>query len=356
MENPFQYGVLVDNEYFTDRVDELKEVQLSLNSANHLILISPRRFGKSSLVAKVVKASGRPCVSLNMQNVLSVEDFSSKILREIFRLYPMERIRHLMSHFRIIPTISTNPVTNVIDVSFQPVVNNLVLLEDAMALLEKVSIEGKKLIVVFDEFQEILNIRKGLDKQLRSIMQEQHNLNYILLGSQESMMTEIFERKKSPFYHFGKLMRLDKIPYDDFRNYISSRLPLEDKANLNAIVDEILSFTNLHPYYTQQLSAEVWDMLTHDNPTDGVVTASIRKILRTHDLDYERLWLNFNRTDRSIMLNLSKRVNPMQNRQMATSTSYSAIKRLMKSGYIIRVNDYEIEDPFFKEWIISYCS
>ena len=356
MENPFQYGVLVDNEYFTDRVDELKEVQLSLNSANHLILISPRRFGKSSLVAKVVKASGRPCVSLNMQNVLSVEDFSSKILREIFRLYPMERIRHLMSHFRIIPTISTNPVTNVIDVSFQPVVNNLVLLEDAMALLEKVSIEGKKLIVVFDEFQEILNIRKGLDKQLRSIMQEQHNLNYILLGSQESMMTEIFERKKSPFYHFGKLMRLDKIPYDDFRNYISSRLPLEDKANLNAIVEEILSFTNLHPYYTQQLSAEVWDMLTHDNPTDGVVTASIRKILRTHDLDYERLWLNFNRTDRSIMLNVSKRVNPMQNRQMATSTSYSAIKRLMKSGYIIRVNDYEIEDPFFKEWIISYCS
>ena len=356
MENPFQYGVLVDNEYFTDRVDELKEVQLSLNSANHLILISPRRFGKSSLVAKVVKASGRPCVSLNMQNVLSVEDFSSKILREIFRLYPMERIRHLMSHFRIIPTISTNPVTNVIDVSFQPVVNNLVLLEDAMALLEKVSIEGKKLIVVFDEFQEILNIRKGLDKQLRSIMQEQHNLNYILLGSQESMMTEIFERKKSPFYHFGKLMRLDKIPYDDFRNYISSRLPLEDKANLNAIVEEILSFTNLHPYYTQQLSAEVWDMLTNDNLIEGVVAASIRKILRTHDLDYERLWLNFNRTDRSIMLNLSKRVNPMQNRQMATSTSYSAIKRLMKSGYIIRVNDYEIEDPFFKEWIISYCS
>ena len=356
MENPFQYGVLVDNEYFTDRVDELKEVQLSLNSANHLILISPRRFGKSSLVAKVVKASGRPCVSLNMQNVLSVEDFSSKILREIFRLYPMERIRHLMSHFRIIPTISTNPVTNVIDVSFQPVVNHLVLLEDAMALLEKVSIEGKKLIVVFDEFQEILNIRKGLDKQLRSIMQEQHNLNYILLGSQESMMTEIFERKKSPFYHFGKLMRLDKIPYDDFRNYISSRLPLEDKANLNAIVEEILSFTNLHPYYTQQLSAEVWDMLTNDNLIEGVVAASIRKILRTHDLDYERLWLNFNRTDRSIMLNLSKRVNPMQNRQMATSTSYSAIKRLMKSGYIIRVNDYEIEDPFFKEWIISYCS
>ena len=71
MENPFKFGVLVDGEFFTDRVDEVKQVQMSLNSSNHLILISTRRFGKSSLVAKAVKASGRPCISLNMQNMLS---------------------------------------------------------------------------------------------------------------------------------------------------------------------------------------------------------------------------------------------------------------------------------------------
>ena len=205
MENPFKYGVLVENEFFTDRINELKQVQMSLNSPNHLILISPRRFGKSSLVAKAVKESGRPCISLNMQNILSVEDLASKLLRELFRQYPLERIKHLMSHFRFIPTVSSNPVTNSIDVTFQPVVNSIVLLEDAMELMEKVSTKEKKLIVVFDEFQDILNIRKRLDKQLRSIMQTQQNLNYILLGSQESMMIEIFERKKSPFYHFGKL-------------------------------------------------------------------------------------------------------------------------------------------------------
>ena len=226
--NPFKFGVLVDDEYFTDRINELKEVLWTLNSENHLILISPRRFGKSSLVAKAVRESGRPCISLNMQNILCVEDFASKLLRELFRIYPMERIKHLMTHFRIIPTVSTNPLTNGIDVSFQPVMNSIVLLEDAMALIEKVSTEEKRLVVVFDEFQEVLNIRKGLDKQLRSVMQEQKHLNYILLGSQESMMTEIFERKKSPFYHFGKLMHLDKIPYEDFREYIASRLPLDE--------------------------------------------------------------------------------------------------------------------------------
>ena len=355
MMNPFKFGVLVDDEYFTDRINELKEVLWTLNSENHLILISPRRFGKSSLVAKAVRESDRPCISLNMQNILCVEDFASKLLRELFRIYPMERIKHLMTHFRIIPTVSTNPLTNGIDVSFQPVMNSIVLLEDAMALIEKVSTEEKRLVVVFDEFQEVLNIRKGLDKQLRSVMQEQKHLNYILLGSQESMMTEIFERKKSPFYHFGKLMHLDKIPYEDFREYIASRLPLDESDMLNNMVEDILSFTNLHPYYTQQLSAQVWELVSYENLKEGVVAEAINKIVRTHDLDFERLWMNFNRTDRSIMLNLSDGINPMQNRKIATSTSFSAIKRLMKSGYVIRVNDYEIEDPFFKEWIIRNC-
>ena len=77
--------------------------------------------------------------------------------------------------------------------------------------------------------------------------------------------------------------------------------------------------------------------------------------VRCDDLDFERLWLNFNRTDRSVILSLSKGENPLQNRKVASSTSFSAVKRLMKAGYVIRVTDYEIEDPFFKEWVIRFC-
>ena len=353
MKNPFKFGTIVEDEFFTDRRVEMNDIGHILNSANHLILISLRRFGKSSLVRKAINQSGRPSITLNLQNVISVDDFASKLLRELFRLYPMERVKHLMSHFRFVPTVSTNPVTNGVDVSFQPVLNGLVLLEDAMSLLEKVSNDKKKLVVVFDEFQEILSIRKGLDKQLRSIMQEQRNINYILLGSQESMMTEIFERKKSPFYHFGKLMHLDKIPLDDFKAYILDRLPQMKGIVLNDIVESILSFTHLHPYYTQQLASQVWDMMVYDEITDLVVEKSIEKIVHEHDLDFERLWQNFNRTDRQILQTLSKGMLPLQNRQVAPSTTFSGIKRLMKNGYVIRVNDYEIEDPFFREWILK---
>ncbi len=355
MKNPFKYGTIVEGEFFTDRIDELKEIRQMLDSENHLILISPRRFGKSSLVQKAVKESSRPYFSLNLQNVISVEDFASKLLRELFRIYPMEKIKHLMTHFRFIPTVSSNPITNVIDVSFQPVINGFVLIEDAFALIEKVSREDKRLIVILDEFQEIISIRKGLDKQLRSIMQGQLHLNYILLGSQESMMTEIFERKKSPFYHFGKLMHLDKLPYEVFKTYITNRLPCNDADIVGRIADEIIAFTNLHPYYTQQLSSEVWDLMLYDGIIDDVVRQAIRKIVQSHDLDFERLWQTFNRTDRSILQSLCRSINPLQNRQVATSTSFSAIKRLIKNGYVIRVNDYEIEDPFFKAWILKSC-
>ena len=353
MKNPFKFGTLVDDEFFTDRVSELESIQRMLDSENHLVLISPRRFGKSSLVAKAVKASGRPSISLNLQNMLSIEDFASKILRELFRLYPLERIKHLMTHFRIVPTVSTNPITNGVDVSFQPVINGIVLLEDAMALLEKVSTEDKKLIVVFDEFQEIMNIRKGLDKQLRSIMQEQQHLNYILLGSQESMMTEIFERKKSSFYHFGMLMHLDKIPYKDFYEYLLERLTPVLPGQAEPVCESILAVTSCHPYYTQQLASQVWELANYESISSQVVETAVGRLVNIHDLDFERLWIGFNRMDKRIMQSLCSQQNPFQNRQLPTSTTFSAIKRLMAAGYVIRTEAYEVEDPFFKHWIIE---
>lgn len=351
MKNPFKFGTIVEDEFFTDRINELQQIQQMLNSENHLVLMSPRRFGKSSLVMKAVKQAERPYVMLNLQNVVSIEDFSAKLLKEIFKLYPWERIKHLMSHFRIVPTISTNPVTNGVDVAFQPVVNANILLEDSMAMLQKVSTEERRLVVIFDEFQEIMQIAKGLDKQLRSIMQLQKNLNYILLGSQESMMEDIFERKKSPFYHFGSLMRLRKIPFNDFQQYIVERLKPVFTAESETVGKEILAVTNCHPYYTQQLASQVWELANYEDVHDNVVEIAMKRLTSVHDLDFERLWIGFNRMDKRIMISLCNQQNPLQNRQLPASTVFSAIKRLMKTGYVIRAENYEVEDPFFRRWI-----
>lgn len=212
MNNPFKFGSVVDDNFFTDRINELSYIKGIMNSENHLILISPRRYGKSSLVLKCVKQISRPYIMLNLQSITDTDDFAVKILKAVFKLYPKEKLKHLIANFHIVPTITSDIQTGNIEVSFNPSANSTVMFEDAISLLEKVSTKNKRLIVILDEFQEIASIGKGLDKKMRAIMQLQKNINYIFLGSQESMMEQIFERKKISILSFWSANAIRKNP------------------------------------------------------------------------------------------------------------------------------------------------
>lgn len=350
--NPFEFGTIVDGTYFTDRCEELNRVKEVLNSENHLILISPRRYGKSSLVAKALTEMQREHITLNMQSITSVENLAVRLLEAFFKNHSWQRIRHHLASFRITPSITTNPLSEAVTVSFGVSADKSeVALEDALTLIDNVAEPDNKIIIVLDEFQEITTLSKGLDKRLRAIMQAQHNINYVLLGSQESMMTQIFEQKKSPFYHFGQLMRLNKIPYNEFHSYLSERLN-------DQLASEILNFTNCHPYYTQQLAFQVWNLVHYEHIETSVTERAVNRLVTMHDLDFERIWVNFNQSDRRILQSLSRSESQSlsSDRTTPTSTTYSAAKRLMTQGYIVRTENYEIEDPFFRNWIIKQNS
>ena len=351
MENPFRFGTVVEDEYFTDRVQEVKQISQYLNSANHLILISPRRFGKSSVVLKSVKQAKRQYVMLNLQQVTSVSDLASKLLSAFFRIHPWEKVKHLITHFRVIPSMTTNPLTGAVEVTFQPGATPITLLEDVMALLEKAHTEKNRLVVILDEFQEIRTIDKHLDKQLRAIMQMQKHINYVLLGSQESMMTDIFENVRSPFYHFGGLMRLQKLPHEDFSIYLTTRLTPCFKERAKTLAEQILAYTDCHPYYSQQLAAFIWQIGVLEPEVEDVYNAALEQIVQTHGLDYERIWQNFNLTGKWILFRLAKN-EKLQTGEYPTSTIYSMLKRLQQMGVVIYSDHYEIEDPFFREWLL----
>ena len=356
MNNPFKFGSIVDGDFFTDRREELLQIERMLNSDNHIILISPRRFGKSSLVQCAISKVNRPSIVLNLQSVVSETDFASRLLKQLFKLYPWEKVKHYMSHFRIVPTITTTPMTDQMEVSFMPSVSDAsVVVEDVMQLLDTVSKPEKKLIVVLDEFQEVISIRKGFDRQLRSIMQTQKNINYVILGSQESMMEEIFEKKKSPFYHFGQLMRLRKLPRNEFEQYISSRLKSLLPQNYNEITKEILDYTDCHPYYSQQLASQIWQTAIINPECTDLFSKALHQIEETHNLDFERIWIRLNRTDKKILQSLASDTQ-LTMTDLHTSTIYSALKKMQKQGLVIYSNRYEIEDPFFKKWILDFAS
>ena len=357
MENPFKFGTVVDGKYFTDRKKEQSFLRQIINSPNHAVLISPRRFGKSSLVAQVLNECKRECIHINMQAVTSIGSLAEMILRKASAGHPLQKAAHFLTKFRVAPTISVNPLSGLPEFSFQPGTDRQTMLEDAFSVLEDMG-KKERLIVVFDEFQEILKIDKSLDRILRSIMQEQKNINYILMGSQEDMMKNIFLRKKSPFYHFGTPIHLGRIPYADFKNYLKERLALMTSASeADFLSEEILRCTDCHPYYTQQLAFQVWYQMDAAGPLEDVVRDAVNQIVMMHDFDYSRLWDSMNLTNKAVLIKLADAADQfeMASLNMPTSTVFSTLKRLVKSGIVLKDNYYELDDPFFRIWIQQNC-
>ena len=356
--NPFKFGTVVDEPYFTDRKEEIKKVRSILSSENHLIMISPRRYGKTSLVFQVIGKLNRPYIALDLQVITDADDLAGQLLKQIYRIYPFEKIKQFIAHFRIIPFISIHPVTNEVDVSFRSTSSTPVVLEDVFSLIGKLTSPRKRLIVIFDEFQNIKKIGRDLDHYLRSYMQHQKNLNYVFLGSQESLIREIFEKKDSPFYHFGFLFPLGKIPKEDFYTFLAERFTSVYKKPED-LADSILDVTGSHPYYTQQLAFTVWELLARDNQGEKVVDLAVEELIHYHDIDYERLWNTLNRTDMKLLIGMTfSDASPLSekfSKQFDTgpsSTVYSSLKKLMGKGFVIKTETgYEIDDPFFKQWL-----
>ena len=353
MTNPFKFGSIVSNNYFTDRQEESEKLSQMIASSNHVIMIAPRRFGKTSLVGKVVSSTNRPVLWVDLQVVTNIDDFASQLLKQLFKIYPFERLKYLISHFRIVPTLSIDPSSSNIEIGFQPHIDSFIHLEDVLNLIEKLGDEKRRPIVVFDEFQELLLLGKSLDKRLRSVIQFHKNINYLFLGSAESMMKYIFENKKSPFYHFGQLCTLSKIPYDDFYTFLRDRFAsITDKVA--ELATEILKFSTCHPYYTQQLAFHVWMALERKKYSHELLKETIEDIISLHDNDFERLWNNFNNTDKSVLIELAfEHIHARSKNASAPSTIFSAVKRLTEKGVLIKTDKYQIDDPFFRNWIIS---
>lgn len=356
--NPFKIGTVVETPYFMNRKKEINYIQSILNSQNHLVILGPRRYGKTSLITKVLSEINRKSIVIDMQIVLSEEELASLILKKLYSYYKGKKFNELVKKFRIMPQISINAITNEISLSFN-VSNNdsTVILEDVFSIIDKLSNSKDKLIIVFDEFQEIFEISKNLDKKLRSIMQYHKNVNYVFLGSQESLMKYIFENKKSPFYHFCEMLNLDKIPYTEWFNYICVCFE-EIVKNPQQLADSILKFTECHPYYTQQLAYNIWTLKDNNIPETDLIDECKQDIIKRHDMDFERLYHTLKRTDMKVLSLLAEgNTNIMDSKSLTkinlpSSTAFSSLKRLALKGLLVVTNKgYEIDDPFFKEWL-----
>ena len=361
--NPFKFGNVVTGEYFTNRKKEIKEIVSEIKAGQHIVLMSPRRYGKTSLVDEAMKASGVKWFKINMELIAGEVDLANYYVRNALSLNKFEKIKYYLKSMKIQPYIQMQPGTNDISVSFNMESRNVsTLLLDSLQLPETIAKNMKqRLVVVFDEFQEIRRIAPMLERKMRGIFQYHQNITYIFIGSQESMIREIFQNKKNPFYKFGRHITLNKIDLPEFSKFIIKRF-MSQKIDASKIIDDILEFTDCHPYYTQQLCHEIYILNEKKTLFKGVINKAIDQIITEHHADYSRWWNTLTNTERKVIIGIvSGDHNPTSQEFIkkygikSASTSGSVVSKLTTSGTLVKKNGRKlrIEDPFWEKWILK---
>lgn len=364
-DNPFIFGKIVEGPQFADRVDEKEELIRALSSGENVILYSPRRYGKSSLAAVVsneLKEKGIPVGSIDMEYISTKRALAERFVSTTHEAFHprrkdfMDKLRDLKE---FIPSIKVKPFEDLpMSIEFDaPSVDEEKALEKALQLPEIYG-RKRKMVVVIDEFPFVVqNIGGDILHLLRGIMQTQKNVSYLFLGSSRSMMREIFDTKTSPFYRFGKKMYLDVIPRADFAHFIKDKF--RDHTTTHELVESILDATGCHPYYTQQLCHEIWDILSEkETLTTELFNMAMDRVLTREKAVYLEILDSLPGTQMRMLKSIAEGwENPyskdsLMALNMSSSTAQKAVKALIKKDLVSKKNgDLELEDPFFEIFV-----
>lgn len=360
--NPFKFGSIVEGEYFTNRSQEIKELISDIESGQNVVLISQRRYGKSSMVNKAINTMNIKSIRLDLELISDEVDFANTYVKKALSLSTFEKLKNYLRLLKIQPSIEYKPLTGDMNVSFGAGVNDkTMVITESLELPEIIAQEQKKrIVVVFDEFQEIRRIAKHLEKKMRGIFQTHQHVSYIFIGSQESMIRDIFQEKKNPFYKFGRQKVLQGIPHDELETFVLKRFSSVG-INASGILNDLLAFTGYHPYYTQQICHEIYILQNKGIVKQGLIREAITNIITDHNADYKRWWNGLDNTERKLVIGIAAGSENVTSKDFiqkygikTASTSGSALGRLIDKGIISRCDKdrYDIEDPFWKEWIL----
>ena len=270
MEIPFVFGKIATGGNFTDREQETQRLENNFNYCVNTIIISPRRWGKSSLVHKAAKLaeSKNPNLKvcyIDLLNVLTPEDFyvqyATKIIQSTSSKWEefLQNAKTFLAS--LIPQISISAMPGE-EVSLSFDMEKLRMNPDEILdLPEKIAQKkGIVITVCIDEFQKIGEWKDSayLQGKFRSKWQHHQHVGYCLFGSKRHMMLEIFTDSSKPFYRFGDLIFLKKIGRKDLITFIKERFHQTDKTIDEEAAEEIAELVKDHPYYFQQLAQLAW--------------------------------------------------------------------------------------------------
>ena len=276
MDKAFIYGMSVEGKNFTDRELETKRLQLNFENGMNSILISPRRIGKTSLVKKVkslTENQERIVVFMDIYKCRSEYEFYEKFASSVIQATStkMDQMVRTAKEFimSITPriTYSQDPGTEyTLSLGITPKMNTP---EEILDLPERIAQKkGIQMVVCIDEFQQIGEMPDSLtvQKTIRSVWQHHRNVCYCLFGSKQHLMNNLFYSRKMPFYQFGDMFFLKKIPTEKWVPFITSRFKDAGKQISEKLAERICQTVDNYSSYVQQLAWNVFVV------SDSIVT------------------------------------------------------------------------------------
>jgi len=373
METPFVFGKIASDENFTDRKIETARLVSNFDSSVNTILISPRRWGKSSLVARAAEKSSRKNKNIrfcfiDLNNVRTEEQFYQQLATKVLNASAtktgilIENARKFFGKFIPNITISPDPGTELkLGLDWKEVKKEP---DDVLNLAEKIGTENKlKFVICIDEFQNISEFESPLDiqKKMRSHWQKHRNVSYCLYGSKRQMLMDVFTSPSMPFYKFGDIIFLDKISLHDWILFIQKRFTGSGKKIGPDEAGLVAGLADCHPYYVQQLAQQAW-LRTKTVCTREIIEESFHDLVLQLSMLFQNLTDGLNGTQLNLLKALTDNVDQLSSQstileyRMGTSANVVKIKKMLMRKEIIDIHGNQITflDPLYKFWLREY--
>lgn len=368
--NPFKYGTVVEEPFFIDRRDELKQIIETLKGGNNIVLYAPRRYGKTSLVIKAMnelEKDGYRCIYLDFMTIYSRESFIETYSKAILsRQSQWKKALKTFSDFvkGIKPLLSFDANGNPeFSIDFiETKISNLTL-ESVIDLPEKLTDTKHPIIIIMDEFQDIQKLNgEKFENILRSKIQHHKHLNYLFLGSKTHLLNDMFSNKNRPFYNSALTMNIGPLPYQETVEFLISHFS-DSKIILNeSNAAHLINMAENIPYYIQFLASVIWQDIVNTSKTidPELIEKNVDKVLEMKQDYYFELFDRCTIYQKKLLRALAIRGQNIYSndyarefRLSAPSTTQKAIEGLINAGIIDKQgNQYIFNDPFFRRYLL----
>jgi AAA+ ATPase superfamily predicted ATPase len=372
--NPFIYGGKVSGDAFCNRKSEIKELLGDIRSRQHVILSSQRRYGKTSMVWKVLEEAEKEDiipVYVDLYPISTLGEFIQEYAKAIARaLSSYEQAKRLMRGLfsRLHLSMGVDPAGNPQwSVGFDRERETETFDEVVSSMEHYLKRKGKHGAVVFDEFQQITETNgEKTERRLRSAIQTHEHVSYVFVGSKKHLLHDLFSDPNRPFYRSGKLFPLEKINPGQLQRFIKKRFNEAEVEIDEKALDLIVDTTECHPYYTQYLCHVLYDIMEERPIRAADIPKAIYLLLRREATAYMNTWDLLTHRQRQALVALSESgpgKSPFRPEILRRSNisqpavMIRALKSLIDKDLVDKANgQYEIIDLFFKRWIKTSMS